>query len=105
MFLPESPRFLVDKDRNEQASRVLAQMHGKEENDADVLEELHDIQHAVQYERTLGQTSWKEMMTTYKRRSLIAVLVQALGQLGGINIVTVSWTILAQVSYETNISM
>ncbi|KAJ8651875.1 hypothetical protein O0I10_012544 [Lichtheimia ornata] len=88
MFLPESPRFLVDKDRSEQASRVLAQMHGKEEKDAGVLEELHDIQRAVEYERTLGQTSWKEMMTTYKRRSLIAVLVQALGQLGGINIVT-----------------
>ncbi|KAJ8655830.1 hypothetical protein O0I10_008494 [Lichtheimia ornata] len=87
-LLPESPRFLVSKERNENAVKVLARLYGRDENDKDVQLEYQEIVNAVDYERTLGQTSWREMFTTYRRRSFIAIMVQALGQLSGINIVT-----------------
>lgn len=82
-LLPESPRFLVSKERNENAVNVLARLHGKDENDKEVQLEYQEIVNAVDYERTLGQTSWREMFTTYRRRSFIAIMVQALGQLSG----------------------
>lgn len=88
MLLPESPRYLVGKDRKDGALKVLSSMYGKPEDDDMVQKEYNEIAAAVKYERTLGQTSWTEMVTTYRRRSFIAIMVQALGQLSGINIVT-----------------
>lgn len=93
MALPESPRFLVSKDKNEDAIAVLCKMYAKDRTDENVQWEYQEIVNAVHYERTLGQTSWKEMLTTYRRRSAIAIAVQALGQLSGINIVTVGFIV------------
>lgn len=87
-FMPESPRYLVSKDKHDQAMRTLAMLHGKPQDDPAVMQEHQDILDAVTYERTLGQPTWFEMFTTYRRRSFIAIAVQALGQLSGINIVT-----------------
>lgn len=87
-LLPESPRFLMKVDKANEALKVLSDMYGKSEEDKDVQEEYHDIHSAVHYERALGTTTWKEMFTVYKKRSIIAILVQALGQFSGINIVT-----------------
>lgn len=86
--MPESPRYLVSKDKHDQATRTLAMLHGKPQDDPAVMQEHQDILDAVTYERTLGQPTWFEMFTTYRRRSFIAIAVQALGQLSGINIVT-----------------
>ncbi|ORZ01303.1 general substrate transporter [Syncephalastrum racemosum] len=88
MLLPESPRYLVGKDQKDRALKVLSSMYGEPEDDEKVQKEYNEIAAAVKYERTLGQTTWTEMVTTYRRRSFIAIMVQALGQLSGINIVT-----------------
>ncbi|KAI7866872.1 general substrate transporter [Spinellus fusiger] len=88
LFLPESPRYLVSKDRNEEAIRVLSNLHGHPITDANVLREHQEILDAIVYERTLGEATWIEMFTLYRRRAFIAIAVQALGQLQGINIVT-----------------
>ncbi|CAO3641792.1 unnamed protein product [Cunninghamella echinulata] len=87
-LLPESPRYLMKAEKTDQALKVLSDMYGKNKEDVDVQEEYHEIQSAVHYESTLGAISWKEMFTVYKRRSFIAIAVQALGQFSGINIVT-----------------
>ncbi|KAG0174661.1 hypothetical protein DFQ28_005257 [Apophysomyces sp. BC1034] len=88
VFLPESPRFLVSKQQDALAIKTLADMHGKDPQHADVQKEHEEISTAITYEQTLGQPTWWEMFTTYRKRSFIAIAVQALGQLSGINIVT-----------------
>ncbi|KAI9496987.1 general substrate transporter [Zychaea mexicana] len=87
-IFPESPRFLVKKGDHERALNILARLHGKPEDDKDVQQECQEIINAVNYEAALGQASWKDMFTTMRRRSIISIMVQALAQLSGINIVT-----------------
>ena len=90
-ILPESPRFLIKKGNVDRGTTVLAQLYGRDESDVDVQKECQDIVNAVNYEAALGQASWKEMFTTMRRRSMISIMVQALAQLSGINIVTVRY--------------
>jgi hypothetical protein len=90
-LLPESPRYLVKNERDAEALKVLATMYAQAPEDDDVQKEYNEIHTAVYYERTLGTPTWAEMFTTYRKRSFIAIAVQALGQLSGINIVTVSF--------------
>ncbi|KAI8879159.1 general substrate transporter [Backusella circina FSU 941] len=87
-FLPESPRYLVSKQENERAIKILSDMQGKEKDDPNVVDEFQSIKETLELEAKLGQPTWKEMFTIYRKRSLIAIAVQALGQMSGINIVT-----------------
>jgi hypothetical protein len=90
LALPESPRYLVSKEKDQLAIKTLSDLHGKDEDHPDVNREYDDIKNALELEAKLGQPTWGEMFTTYRKRSLIGIAVQALGQMSGINIVTVS---------------
>lgn len=90
LALPESPRFLISKNKDRLALKNLADMHGKDEDHPEVSKEYDEIRNALDLEAKLGQPTWLEMFTTYRKRSMIGIAVQALGQLAGINIVTVS---------------
>jgi hypothetical protein len=51
-FLPESPRWLVAKDRHEEALRVLAKLHaGGDTNDLYVKAELGEIVAKIDFEK------------------------------------------------------
>lgn len=89
--LPESPRYLVSKNKDQLAITTLSDLHGKDQDHPEVSKEFDDIKNALDLEAKLGEPSWKEMFTTYRKRSLIGIAVQALGQLSGINIVTVCY--------------
>lgn len=69
-------------------------MHGKPEDNPHVVEEYEEIKNTLDFEAKLGQPTWGEMFTVYTKRSFIAIAVQTLGQLSGINIVTVSFLYL-----------
>ncbi|KAF2822054.1 general substrate transporter [Ophiobolus disseminans] len=60
-FVPESPRWLVSKDRNEEALAMLAKYHA-EGNDQDLLVqfEYHEIRNALAYERSVDRGSWAQ---------------------------------------------
>ncbi|GAA5817299.1 hypothetical protein MFLAVUS_010843 [Mucor flavus] len=88
LALPESPRFLISKNKDKIALKNLADMHNKDEDHPDVCKEYDEIKSALDLEAKLGQPTWLEMFTTYRKRSMIGIAVQALGQLAGINIVT-----------------
>lgn len=90
LLLPESPRYLVSKNKDQLAITTLATLHGKDEDHPDVSKEYDEIKMALDLEAKLGQPTWMEMFTTYRKRSFIGISVQALGQMSGINIVTVS---------------
>ncbi|KAJ8662625.1 hypothetical protein O0I10_001587 [Lichtheimia ornata] len=86
-FLPESPRYLIMKEQNDKAFNVLSIIHDKPCEHPDVLNDYNRILHAVQYETSLGKSSWRELFTTYKRRSALVIIVQTCVQLQGINVI------------------
>ncbi|KAI8338798.1 general substrate transporter [Choanephora cucurbitarum] len=88
LALPESPRYLIAKNQDVRAMKILSDMSGKEETDPKVTHDYNEIKDTLELEAKLGQPSWKEMFTTYRKRTWIGIAVQALGQMSGINIVT-----------------
>ncbi|KAI7885708.1 general substrate transporter [Lichtheimia hyalospora FSU 10163] len=84
-FLPESPRYLIKKEQNDKAINVLSIIHDKSCGHPDVLGDYNRILHAVQYEASLGKSTWRELFTKYKRRSFLVMVVQTCVQLQGIN--------------------
>ena len=78
-FLPESPRWLVQHGRLEEATDVFARLGGKEAtiDDPSILSERDDIIASVEEERKLGQATWGEVFTEGKNRNLSRVLLGA----------------------------
>lgn len=78
-FLPESPRWLIQHDRVEEATVVFAALEGKDAtvNDAKVMRERDLVIASVQQERELGEASWAEVFTEGKNRNISRVLLGA----------------------------
>lgn len=103
-FLPESPRWLLTKDRHEDALNVIAALNGLETSD----DEVH-IQHTIIVEsiRASGHESGKSVpfsalltggKTQHFRRMLLGASSQFMQQLGGCNAVIYYFPILFQSS-------
>ncbi|KAJ2723134.1 hypothetical protein GGI07_002837 [Coemansia sp. Benny D115] len=89
IFMPYSPRWLADKDRNEEAHTVLARLRaGGDKNDPEVLQEFEEIKEAVRVERETAVRSYVELLRfPIRRRVVLGVVIQALQQLTGINVI------------------
>ncbi|OAL33749.1 hypothetical protein AYO20_06925 [Fonsecaea nubica] len=87
-WVPESPRYLVAKDRHEEARAVLERLHrGKDPADVSFAHaELYQIQKQTAIDRTL-QASWAAMFKrpSYRKRCFYAmgyiVITQCIGEL------------------------
>ncbi|CAG8938796.1 unnamed protein product [Penicillium salamii] len=92
-WLPESPRWLIQKDRFEEATRIVADLESKEVNDARVLAIVDDIRCMVVAEAQQG-ASWLRILTGSSekdetssfRRLILGITAQAMSQLSGINV-------------------
>ncbi|KAJ1862266.1 hypothetical protein LPJ73_000801 [Coemansia sp. RSA 2703] len=89
IFMPYSPRWLVDNDRVEEAHKVLARLRsGGDMNDAEVIEELEEIKEAVRIDRETAVRSYFELLRfPIRRRVILGVVIQILQQLTGINVI------------------
>lgn len=93
LIMPESPRWLVSKDRVADAQRVLANQHANGDlNDPLVVHELQEIEAAIAEERSIGGGSpgWGDFFRTKGNRWRLFILIHvAVGaQWNGVGIVS-----------------
>ncbi|KAJ7769116.1 hypothetical protein DFH07DRAFT_1006825 [Mycena maculata] len=89
LFMPESPRWLIDTDKDEEGMKVLVDLHGGDPHDPIAKAEFEEIKNKVLMERNSGEgRSYAMMWRRYKRRILLAMSSQAFAQLNGINVIS-----------------
>ncbi|KAI9471925.1 MAG: general substrate transporter [Benjaminiella poitrasii] len=86
-FLPYSPRWLVNRGRNDEALAVLARLHSNGDKTAPhVVTEYEEIVAQVEQERAVSVSSYLELLKgTVRRRLILGVLIQIFQQFTGIN--------------------
>jgi hypothetical protein len=87
MFFPESPRHLIETDRDEEAMRVLKKLHYNGSNLEWVEREFYDIKTTIMAEKAITVPGWKVMFTNpqYFTRLMHGTAVQIFTQLTGIS--------------------
>ncbi|MCJ1297571.1 hypothetical protein MMC08_000358 [Hypocenomyce scalaris] len=88
--LPESPRFLVKRNRHEDATQVLCRFFDEPESSESVMTERQSILDAIAIDAGEGVT-WMSLLKNdnvkTRRRTLLAFAVMSLDQATGINLV------------------
>ncbi|RYO26779.1 hypothetical protein AA0111_g7690 [Alternaria arborescens] len=87
-FLQESPRWLMEKDRHEDAMASLNKL--RKGHDAETIDlEFREIRDVIIADRALGNISWTSIITktSWRKRLLLGCGVQAFGPLSGINVI------------------
>ncbi|KAF3985096.1 hypothetical protein FT663_03634 [Candidozyma haemuli var. vulneris] len=86
--MPESPRFLMSKQRVDDARRSIARSNKVDINDDVVEAEIRTIQAGLDKEALAGNADWMELINgkpKILRRVLVGVMTAILQQLSGIN--------------------
>ncbi|KAH7378469.1 general substrate transporter [Phaeosphaeria sp. MPI-PUGE-AT-0046c] len=87
-LLQESPRWLAEKDRHEEAIASLRKLRrGTDEDTIDL--EYREIRDVIMADRAMGNLHWASILTkpTWRKRLLLGCGVQAFGPLSGINVI------------------
>ncbi|OAL00064.1 general substrate transporter [Phaeosphaeriaceae sp. SRC1lsM3a] len=78
-FMPESPRWLMNKDRHEEALDVFARWHGEgNANDEFVQLEYSEVKAAIALDKESGKTGWADFFKTPGNRKRI-IIITAIG--------------------------
>lgn len=88
LFIPESPRFLIDTDQDEEGLKVLADFQDGNLDDPVTRAHFAEIKESVLLDRAVGDRSYKALWKRYKGRVLIAMSSQAFAQMNGINVIS-----------------
>lgn len=93
-WLPESPRWLIAHEYEDEAFSILADLENKDSNDPFILQQHAEIVYTVQYERENG-VGWMDLLrgktggkagTSTIRRLLLGAGTQFIQQFAGINV-------------------
>lgn len=85
-FMPESPRWLIGKGRDEEARAILTRLHGNGNPDDDVVRlEFAEIKEAITLEQAVSKREWKELIATpgNRMRTFICMCVGLFSQWSG----------------------
>lgn len=85
LFFPESPRWLVEADRADEALEVLHKLHYNGTNDDEIQAEFHEIKTTIEAEKAITAPGWLIMFKVgpWRKRLLHATLVQIFTQMTG----------------------
>jgi hypothetical protein len=73
--MPESPRWLCNKDRHEEALQIFARWHGEgNENDEFVQLEYAEVKAAIELDKESGKTGWADFFKTKGNRKRITII-------------------------------
>ena len=91
LYLPESPRWLIKKGKDDAAAHALGRLTSLSPDDPEVETELNDIRAALTEEQKLGESSYADCFKfTHNKiflRTLSGIFIQAWQQLTGINFI------------------
>ncbi|KAH7118667.1 general substrate transporter [Dactylonectria estremocensis] len=88
LFLLESPRWLMEKDRHEEARVVLEKLRNGE-NASRIDLEFIEIRDVIAADREIGKVTTMSILTkpSWRKRLLLGCGIQAFGPLSGINVI------------------
>ncbi|PVH74647.1 MFS sugar transporter, partial [Cadophora sp. DSE1049] len=90
-FLQESPRWLMEQDRHEEALATLHALHDDAtgSNSEFVELEFREIRDVIQADRSANKITWSSIFkkASWRRRLFLGCGVQAFGPLSGINVI------------------
>lgn len=75
-FVPESPRFLIARGKEEQAHKVMADVHANGDLDDEIVQlEMHEIRDTLKLEREFENNGWMELIRTPGNRHRLIILL------------------------------
>ncbi|KIJ20099.1 L-arabinose isomerase [Paxillus involutus ATCC 200175] len=84
--LPETPRWLVANGFQQEGLSTLADLHaGGDVTHPNIVATYAEIVAAVEFERKMGQASWRQVFCQYTSRTIVGITCQMFAQLNGIN--------------------
>ena len=85
-LIPESPRFLISKDRSDEAFQVLVKYHAEGNADSEFVKaEMAQIEGTIKIEMENSKRSWREMISNpgMRRRVIIGSMLGLFTQWSG----------------------
>lgn len=105
-MLPESPRYLVSKDRDDEAREILIKYHAEGDRDSVLVNaEITQIRETIKTEMEVSGQTWMQLLSTkgMRHRFLITIFIGFFTQLSGNTLLSYYSGVLFQMmGYTTN---
>lgn len=104
VFLPESPRWLILKDRIQEAAEIIGRLWAKLNNDPEVLTEVQlladNVAHEAAEQRVPAQEVFRNGKQQTLRRILLGIATQFMQQIGRTNVVATYLAVVLSRSFD-----
>ncbi|KAK2808734.1 hypothetical protein FQN50_004406 [Emmonsiellopsis sp. PD_5] len=105
-MIPESPRYLVSRDRHEEAFEILVKYHGEGDADSPLVKaEMAQIRETLQLEASTTQKTWYQMIKTkgMRHRVIVSAFLGLFTQMSGNTLLSYYQNLLYEMmGYDNN---